>query len=55
MHAQKAIVKSAKLYKGNYAEARLTDDPSKEDGRVVGWVLTHPDPGFFEEKLKRYD
>jgi len=48
MHAQKAIVKSAKLYRDQYAVAKLNEDPNTEDGLVVGWVLTHPDPAVFK-------
>ena len=43
-----------RLYRDQYAVAVLNPDGS-EDGRVVGWVLAHPDPRVFEEKLRDYD
>ena len=56
MQGQKAIVKFAKLYRDNYAVARIDPkDKSKIDGQVVGWVLTNSDPETWKEKLAHYD
>merc|ERR1739845_283250 len=51
MHGQKAIVKTAKLYHDSYAVAKLEEGDS-EEGRVVGWILTHPDPNASKKNLK---
>merc|ERR1712159_76589 len=54
MWGQKAIVHSAKLYHDEYSVAVFKDSPEQE-GRIVGWVLTHPDQSVFEQKLAHYD
>ena len=51
---QKAVVTCAKLYQDEYAVAVLKANPAQE-GRVVGWVLTHEDPQVFAQKLASYD
>lgn len=51
---QKAVVTSAKLFHDEYAVAVLKTDTAQE-GRVVGWVLSHKDPQIFAEKLASYD
>merc|ERR1711907_93009 len=54
MLGQKAVVHSARLYHDDYAVAVVKSD-LKEEGCVVGWVLTHPDPEVFKQKLRDYD
>ena len=55
MNGQKAIVKTAKLYHDNWASAVLEDDPTSEQGKIIGWVLNHDNPETWKQKLELYD
>ena len=54
MLGQKAVISTATLYQDDYAVAVMNTDAADE-GRVVGWVFTHPDTSFFLQKLSKYD
>ena len=52
MLGQRALIKKVKLYKDKFPVAVMTDN---EEDILVGWVLTHPDPAVFKDKLEHYD
>ena len=52
MKAKKAYLYCAKLFYEEYAFAVLNQSPND---KVIGYVLSHADTDFFNQKLKMYD
>ena len=62
MQGQKGYVKGVRLYRDHYAVAvfdkynqALSGKGKVKEGHLVGWVLTHPDPKFWKERLAFFD
>ena len=60
MQAQKAVLRGYKLYQDQFVYAVKNPAPKRKRARadpstITGWVLTHEDDDFFEERLRDYD